>query len=260
MTMANRSKDSILTNQVISKLLDSPSVKVPENSAILNVLNPTAQRPLNYADTRSKAAVQAARQWAEWRRKFSRSSKRATKTDKVLILIAWVLLVLNVLSLIGSLEYGPNLPLSLRVRENTNGLLFQTVMLTFGAFVLSWISWLYLKNRAGESIAVPLLVIIALAIIWSPFIKASGDGIANIRGVGRAILCSLPTTTTPMYRFVTAILYSEDKPSAVIGNQIVHEGDIVQGLNVVKIYKNKVEFEKNGRRWTQSVEKKLLTY
>jgi len=50
---------------------------------------------------------------------------------------------------------------------------------------------------------------------------------------------------------LTGILYSEDNPAAVIGNKIVHEGDVVDGVKVVKIHKSAVEFEKNGVKWTQ---------
>jgi len=47
------------------------------------------------------------------------------------------------------------------------------------------------------------------------------------------------------------ILYSEDKPSALIGEKIVTEGDIVNGVKVIKINKDTVEFEKDGVKWTQ---------
>ncbi len=47
------------------------------------------------------------------------------------------------------------------------------------------------------------------------------------------------------------ILYSEDTPSALIGETIVREGDIIDGVKVVKINKNTVEFEKDGEKWTQ---------
>jgi uncharacterized membrane protein len=47
------------------------------------------------------------------------------------------------------------------------------------------------------------------------------------------------------------ILYSEDNPSALIGETIVAEGDIIDGVKVVKINKDTVEFEKDGEKWTQ---------
>ncbi|MGA1980772.1 MAG: hypothetical protein ABSG99_09485 [Sedimentisphaerales bacterium] len=50
------------------------------------------------------------------------------------------------------------------------------------------------------------------------------------------------------------ILYSEDKPSALIGDAIVTEGDIIDGVKVVKIHRDSVEFEKDGEKWTQRTE------
>jgi len=52
---------------------------------------------------------------------------------------------------------------------------------------------------------------------------------------------------------VKGIFYSEDKPSAAIDNQIVHEGDKILGATIIKINKDNVEFEVNGKRWTQKV-------
>lgn len=53
---------------------------------------------------------------------------------------------------------------------------------------------------------------------------------------------------------VRGIVYSQDNPSAVVGAQIVHEGDEVSGAIVIKINRNSVDFEKDGKRWTQEVE------
>ena len=54
---------------------------------------------------------------------------------------------------------------------------------------------------------------------------------------------------------VRGIVYSEDNPSAVVSNEIVHEGDEIAGATVVKIYKDRVEFEMNDKTWTQKVER-----
>jgi hypothetical protein len=52
---------------------------------------------------------------------------------------------------------------------------------------------------------------------------------------------------------LTGILYSSRKPSAVVDGIIVHEGDTVDGVKVVKIEKSSVEFEAAGESWTQKV-------
>ena len=55
----------------------------------------------------------------------------------------------------------------------------------------------------------------------------------------------------PSHMQVTAILYS-DSPSCIIDGEIVKEGQTVKGATVVKIHRDKIEFEKDERRWTQS--------
>jgi len=53
---------------------------------------------------------------------------------------------------------------------------------------------------------------------------------------------------------VKGILYSHDRPAAVIGTRIAHVGDVIAGAKVIRITRDTVEFEKDGRKWTQSVE------
>jgi len=53
---------------------------------------------------------------------------------------------------------------------------------------------------------------------------------------------------------VRGIVHSKDNPSAVIDKRIVREGEKVLGATVVKINKDSVEFEMNGKTWTQKVQ------
>jgi len=53
---------------------------------------------------------------------------------------------------------------------------------------------------------------------------------------------------------VKGIVYSEKSPSAVIGDQIVHEGDKISDVTILKINRDNVEFEINGKKWTQKVQ------
>ncbi|MHC4555776.1 MAG: hypothetical protein ACYTFW_01150 [Planctomycetota bacterium] len=52
---------------------------------------------------------------------------------------------------------------------------------------------------------------------------------------------------------VKDIVYSEDKPSAVIDGQIVHIGDKVHGATVIKIDRDGVELERDGERWEEKI-------
>ena len=52
---------------------------------------------------------------------------------------------------------------------------------------------------------------------------------------------------------LTGILYAEGNSSAVVDGKIVHEEDTINGVKVIKIHRDKVEFERAGERWTQQV-------
>jgi hypothetical protein len=54
---------------------------------------------------------------------------------------------------------------------------------------------------------------------------------------------------------VKGIVYSEDHPIAVVGDRIVSAGEVVQGITVVKINPDSVEFSKGDQKWTQEVER-----
>jgi type II secretory pathway component PulC len=52
---------------------------------------------------------------------------------------------------------------------------------------------------------------------------------------------------------VQGIVYSSKKPSAIIANQVVFEGDSIEGTRIIKIERDSVEFEKDGKRWQRQV-------
>jgi len=62
------------------------------------------------------------------------------------------------------------------------------------------------------------------------------------------------TETETSRLVVKGIVYSEDKPAVVIGTEILREGEKVLGATIVKINTNSVEFEMNGKKWTQKVQ------
>ena len=54
---------------------------------------------------------------------------------------------------------------------------------------------------------------------------------------------------------VRGIVFSKDNPSAIINGQIVKLGEDFYGVKIVDITKETVEFEKDGERWTQPVQR-----
>lgn len=46
-------------------------------------------------------------------------------------------------------------------------------------------------------------------------------------------------------------IFPQDVYGTVVDWRLLREGDRIDGVTVVKIYKDRVEFEKDGKRWTQ---------
>jgi hypothetical protein len=64
----------------------------------------------------------------------------------------------------------------------------------------------------------------------------------------------------PTHGLVTGIVYSADKPSAIVDRKIVHEGDVIYGATVVKIYRDNVKFSEKGKNWEQKVQQTPEAY
>ncbi len=134
---------------------------------------------------------------------------------------------------------------------------------------------------------VPLLIIVFVFVIVrflgkSPRkIEASdNDVVVGLSGSGSQIDWKIPepypaTLRDPMHfgstesvpsqirvegdLVVRGILFSRDHPSAVIGTHVVHEGDEISGATIVKINRDSVEFERDGKQWSQGVKRQNLT-
>jgi len=52
---------------------------------------------------------------------------------------------------------------------------------------------------------------------------------------------------------IEGILYASNGSSVVINGQVLEEGDVISGITIVKISRDKVEFEKDKTHWTQRV-------
>jgi hypothetical protein len=57
----------------------------------------------------------------------------------------------------------------------------------------------------------------------------------------------------PFKGFVSGIAYSENHALAFIDDKMISEGGVIDGVTVFKIHEDAVEFEKDGKRWTQKV-------
>jgi len=125
-----------------------------------------------------------------------------------------------------------------------------------------------LKPRASSArqmvlaMLVPILSIVLLFVLDKfyniPFLKSEWLKLGTYRVMIADFLESRAATDDggqrPARLKVSGIALSNDRPSAVIGTTIVHEGDMVLGATVVRIGKAGVEFEVNGEAWTQKVQ------
>ena len=62
-----------------------------------------------------------------------------------------------------------------------------------------------------------------------------------------------PLSEGGSWGLLASILYSARFSSVVIDGRILHEGEMVHGVKVVRINKDTVELVKNGRMWHQKV-------
>ncbi len=52
---------------------------------------------------------------------------------------------------------------------------------------------------------------------------------------------------------VTGILCNDNNPTVLIDNELVHEGEFIHGVEVVRVEPRQVHFRKNDVEWTQQV-------
>jgi len=54
---------------------------------------------------------------------------------------------------------------------------------------------------------------------------------------------------------LTGIFYTKDDPDpmAIVNGMMVHEQDMIGDVKILKIHKDKVDFERDGRTWSQSM-------
>jgi uncharacterized membrane protein len=109
------------------------------------------------------------------------------------------------------------------------------------------------KEKSSNSllwwVVVPsVCVAIAAGMSYYFLARAKGKAVVSPKDV---VVSLKEVVVSPKKVAIKGILYSEDNPSALIGETIVAEGDIIDGVKVVKINRDTVEFEKDGEKWTQ---------
>lgn len=105
--------------------------------------------------------------------------------------------------------------------------------------------------------ALLLVVVLTSLVVMIGYLATSSLGGYGFKGVlNRLLSLAAPDGDRASSGQVTGIIHSDDKPSAVIGNSLVHEGDTFYGVRIVKIHFNNVEFEMDGQTWSQRLREK----
>ena len=122
------------------------------------------------------------------------------------------------------------------------------------------------QNRTVENkqvkwwvLALPVLAlmfIFAVHFLYTP-VTTGSEG-EKSRLDGPALLAASTSSgrspdTFPNKGRISSIAYSKSHALAFIDDKMVSEGDIIDGVTVFKIHEDTVEFEKDGKRWTQKV-------
>ncbi len=238
-----------LVNQTISKLLDFDSMPGAKKTNPLELLKSPQANHQNDADTFAETSCPPISQTC-WQQMGNRTLEQQGQTNgnQIFVVVAWVLLLLIVWVVVGN---RLQLPLGLEVIEETYGNLFYVCMLVLAGFVLSLTTWLYWKNKLTKTANIGVVIVIVLSVSLPILTMESGGGATNIGRLTRTLSGFPLTPTASFYEPISGIIYSEDKPSAILGGRIIHEGDTQYGIKIIKIHKDKVEFEENGKRWTQ---------
>lgn len=89
-------------------------------------------------------------------------------------------------------------------------------------------------------------LLIALGVIFAPTGQPLSfeEPLAAVRGWVAQVLDDGPRLTG---------IAIGDHACAVIGGTLVHEGSVIGEATVIRIERNQVHFEKDGRKWTEGV-------
>lgn len=179
--------------------------------------------------------------------------KQRAILPSLIIILGWALLALNVFVLLGgsTMLFSDNLAEHAARTISTNFL--HSAMLAFGAIALTLVAYLHFKQNYPRAALTSgaIAAVLAFSLMYpttSPAsMNANGDAADN---------AATELTASEVFAegLVSGIVFSDDRPAAVVGTQVLYEGDVKNGVTVVKITKEEVQFEKNGRLWTQKVQ------
>lgn len=173
----------------------------------------------------------------------------------LLIVLGWVLLGWNIFVLFGGSSQLFSGDLAGHAARTISTNLLHSAMLAFGAIALSLVAYLHFKQNYPRTALTAGAIAAVLAFsLFYPIV--SPGSVAGDADASNNAATELSASEVFAEGLVSGIVFSNDKPAAVVGTQVLNEGDVKNGVTVVKITKEEVQFEKNGRLWTQKVQSK----
>ncbi|MFA5239553.1 MAG: hypothetical protein WC476_07605 [Phycisphaerae bacterium] len=113
------------------------------------------------------------------------------------------------------------------------------------------------KTKAGRKVLICLLLLAYLIVANVGYnLWVAEEGTPVWKSFTIPVICDLwamRKNTVNMPGVVMGILHNGKDSCALINHELIHEGDVTNGIKVIKIDRTEVEFEKGGQRWTQRV-------
>ena len=184
---------------------------------------------------------------------FARRAQKAI-LPSLLIGLGWALLTWNVVELITGGGFSGHANFAEQTVRTISARFLQVLMLAFGAVALTLAAYLHFKQNYTRTTLVAtaiIIIILTFALLFPAYSPVSAG--AEDAASGKANP-QLTNSELAVEGLVSGIVFSDDRPAAVVGTQVLYEGDVVRGVTVVKITIDKVQFEKGGRLWTQAVQ------
>jgi hypothetical protein len=130
--------------------------------------------------------------------------------------------------------------------------LFMVVVLVFGRLLLKSSA----KSKAAKDDDTKISSVASKSQIQWQQPAAYPAGLRDPMKMGSRHTVSTVVDTQPTMDsviVVRGIAWSEDRPAVVIGTEIYYQGQTVRDAKIIKINTDSVEFEKDGKNWTQKV-------
>ena len=154
-----------------------------------------------------------------------------TFLPSLLVGVGWALLILNGLEMV-DFDFQRSGNLTLRVAETALSSLVRLTVLALAALALTLVAWMHFKH--GYARTTVLAALIAAVLAFSLLLPVESPASAFVETAD---------FNTPAYDpyahqlategLITGIVFSSDRPSVVIGAEVLYEGDVKTAMGYI---------------------------